>query len=145
FFYVLLAVVVGLFSIYFAKFNSSVNAWFGRITNPYQKVWLSGLLLGLLIFLFPALSGEGYLAIQQILDGHHHALLENSIFSEYSEYGYLVVGYAIITVFAKSAASTITLNSGGNGGIFGPTVVMGGLLGFAFAYGLNLTGLVTLN
>ncbi|MGV3762951.1 chloride channel protein [Parapedobacter sp.] len=145
FFYVVLAILVGLFSIYFAKLSTAVNGWFARMTNPYRKVWVSGLLLGLLIFLFPALYGEGYLAIQQILDGNHRSLLDNSIFSEYGSYGYLIVCYAIITVFAKSFASLITLNSGGNGGIFGPTVVMGGLLGFAFAYGLNLTGWVTLD
>src|SRR5690606_2412550 len=137
FFVVWRAIRYGLLLIYFACLSKGVDGWFARILNPYRKVWLSGLMLGLLIFLFPALYGEGYLAIQQILDGNQHALLDNSIFSAYSQYGYLVVCYAIITVFAKSAASVITLNSGGNGGIFGPTVVMGGLLGFAFAYGLN--------
>ncbi|GGG80807.1 chloride channel protein [Parapedobacter pyrenivorans] len=145
FFYVLLAALIGLFSIYFSKLSAAVNSWFAGITNPYRKVWLSGLSLGLLIFLFPALYGEGYLAIQQILNGSYHALLDNSIFSGYSQYGYLIVLYALITVIAKSFASLITLNSGGNGGIFGPTLVMGGLLGFAFAYGLNLTGLVSLD
>lgn len=144
-FYILLAILIGLFSIYFSKLSAAVNGWFAGIVNPYRKVWLSGLSLGLLIFLFPALYGEGYLAIQQILNGNHESLLDNSIFSSYSQYGYLIVIYTIITVIAKSFASLITLNSGGNGGIFGPTLVMGGLLGFAFAYGLNLTGLVSLD
>src|SRR5690606_27893505 len=112
-----------------------------RIKNPYQRVWMSGISLGLLIFLFPALYGEGYITIQQLLNGHHNSLLANSIFSDYQRVGVLIVVYAIITVFAKSIASLITLNSGGNGGIFGPSLVMGGLLGFAFSYGVNLTGL----
>jgi chloride channel protein, CIC family len=37
------------------------------------------------------------------------------------------------------------MGSGGNGGMFGPAVVVGGLSGFAFAFGLNLTGMVHLN
>lgn len=145
FFYITLAIVVGFFSVYFSKLSATVNRWFSGLKNVYHKVWVSGFSLGLLIFLFPALYGEGYLAIQRILDGDNYALLENSIFSSYSQYGYLIVLYTIITVFAKSFASLITLNSGGNGGIFGPTLIMGGLLGFAFAYGLNLTGWVSLN
>ncbi len=145
FFYILLALAIGGFSIYFAKVSSWVKAAFANIKNPYSKVVLSGAGLGLLIFLFPALYGEGYLAIQQILDGNNQSLLANSIFSDYQHVGILVVVYAVITVFAKSLASLITLNSGGNGGVFGPSLVMGGLLGFAFAYGINLTGLIELN
>lgn len=145
FFYLLLAVIIGGFSIYFAKVSTWVKGIFTQIKNPYHKVAVSGLSLGLLIFLFPALYGEGYLAIQQILDGRNDSLLVNSIFADYQDVGILVVSYAVVTVFAKSLASLITLNSGGNGGVFGPSLVMGGLLGFAFAYGINLTGLVELN
>jgi len=144
-FYLLLAAIVGLFSIYFAKASSWVKRAFDRINNPYQRVGLGGMSLGLLIFLFPALYGEGYLAIQRILDGRMDSLLANSIFAEYSHIGLLVVVYAVVTVFAKSLASLITISSGGNGGVFGPSLVMGGLLGFAFAYGVNLTGLIELN
>jgi len=145
FFYLLLSVVVGLFSVYFARMSAWYKKVSTRIKNPYQRVWMSGISLGLLIFLFPALYGEGYITIQQLLNGHHNSLLANSIFSDYQRVGVLIVVYAIITVFAKSIASLITLNSGGNGGIFGPSLVMGGLLGFAFSYGVNLTGLVELN
>src|SRR5690606_32425188 len=70
FFYIILAILIGLFSIYFSKLSAAVNGWFTNIANPYRKVWLSGLGLGFLIFLFPALYGEGYLAIQQILNGN---------------------------------------------------------------------------
>lgn len=145
FFYLMLSVVVGLFSVYFAKMSAWYKRTFSGIKSPYQRVWISGLSLGLLIFLFPSLYGEGYIAIQQLLNGKHESLLANSIFSDYQQVGILIVVYAIITVFAKSAASLITLNSGGNGGIFGPSLVMGGLLGFAFSYGVNLTGLIELN
>lgn len=144
-FYLLLAVIIGGFSIYFAKISTWAKSLFARITNPYQKVAIGGVSLGVLIFVFPALYGEGYLAIQQLLDGRTDSLLANSLFADYRHIGLLVVAYAVITVFAKSLASLITLNSGGNGGIFGPSLVMGGLLGFAFAYGINLTGWIELN
>lgn len=145
FFYVLLAIVIGLFSIYFSKLTAWFKRTFDKINNPYRKVWISGVSLGILIFLFPALYGEGYIAIQYILDGKHDAMLANSIFSDYKEIGGMIVLFAVVTVFTKSVASLITLNSGGNGGLFGPSLVMGGLLGFAFSYGLNLTEMVELN
>lgn len=145
FFYLLLSVVTGLFSIYFARMSTWCKQLSSRIRNPYQRVWISGLSLGVLIFLFPSLYGEGYIAIQQLLNGRHESLLANSIFTDYQQIGPLILVYAVITLFAKSAASAITLNSGGNGGVFGPSLVMGGLLGFAFSFGLNMTGLVTLN
>ena len=145
FFYVALAIIVGLFSIYFSKISTWSKRLFAKVENPYHKVGIGGLSLGVLIFLFPALYGEGYIAIQQILDGRTDSLLANSIFADYRHVGLLVVVYAVITVFAKSLASLITLNSGGNGGVFGPSLVMGGLLGFAFSYGINLTGLVELS
>ncbi len=145
FFYVMLAVVVGLYTVYFAKLSNTVKKWFSSIKNPYNKVWTSGIFLGLLIFVFPALYGEGYITIQQILDGQFDAIVKNSLFSDYKHLGVVVICYTVLTLFAKSFASLFTLNGGGNGGVFGPSLVMGGLIGFAFAYGMNQTGFVMLN
>ncbi|WP_149914460.1 chloride channel protein [Sphingobacterium cavernae] len=144
-FYLLLAVIVGIYTIYFSKFSQAVKKWAGSIANPYMKVWMSGVSLGVLIFIFPALYGEGYLTIQQILNGHFDAIVKNSLFSDFRNIGWVIVCYTTLTLFAKSLAALITVNSGGNGGVFGPSLVMGGLLGFAFAYGINLTGIIELN
>ncbi|MFD2905214.1 chloride channel protein [Sphingobacterium anhuiense] len=140
-----LATIIGGFSIYFARLTTWLKNLYSKITNPYRKVWVSGISLGILIFLFPSLYGEGYITIQKILDGSHQDILSNSMFSRYSDIGWLVVAFTIVTVFAKSLAALVTLNSGGNGGVFGPSLIMGGLMGFAFSYGMNLTGLVDLN
>ncbi len=145
FFYIVLAVIVGLYTVYFAKISAVVKRWFGRISNPYNKVWFSGISLGLMIFIFPALYGEGYITIQQILDGKFDAIVQNSLFADYKNIAWVVISYTVVTLFAKSLASLFTLNGGGNGGVFGPSLVMGGLLGFAFAYGMNQTGFIMLN
>lgn len=145
FFYFLLAAIVGVYTIYFSKLSQTIKSWFSRIHNPYIKVWVSGVLLGIFIFIFPALYGEGYLTIQQLLDGHFNAVVKNSLFSDFKNVTWVVLAYTVLTLFAKSFASLITVNSGGNGGVFGPSLVMGGLLGFAFAYGVNMTGIIQLN
>ena len=144
-FYILLGGLVGLYTIYFSKVSQLVKNWFGKIQHPYNRVWLSGISHGVMIFIFPALYGEGYLAIQNMLDGHFNAIVKNSLFVEYRDMAWVVVLYTVLTLFAKSFASLFTLSGGGNGGVFGPSLVMGGMLGFAFAYGVNLTGFVQLN
>jgi CIC family chloride channel protein len=144
-FYILLATIVGVYTIFFSKFSQAVKGWLGNIQSPYMKVWVSGVSLGVLIFVFPALYGEGYLTIQQILDGQFDAIVKNSLFADFRHIGWVIVAYTTLTLFAKALAALVTVNSGGNGGVFGPSLVMGGLLGFAFAYGINLTGLIELN
>lgn len=145
FFYFLLAILIGLFTVYFSKLSQAVKGWFAKIHNPYNRVWSSGISLGILILVFPALYGEGYLTIQQILDGQFDSIVKNSLFSDFRDLGWVIVCYTVLTLFAKSLASLFTINGGGNGGVFGPSLVMGGLLGFAFAYGVNLTGIIELN
>ena len=145
FFYLLLALLIGLYTVYFSKVSQVVKNWFSNIKNPYNKVWFSGISLGIMIFIFPALYGEGYITIQQILDGHFNAIVKNSLFSDYKDIGIVVFCYTILTLFAKSFAALFTINGGGNGGVFGPSLVMGGLLGFAFAFGINQTGIAELN
>ncbi len=145
FFYLLMAVLIGLYTIYFSKLSQRVKSWYGKINNPYQKVWISGISLGCLIFIFPALYGEGYLTIQQILDGQFNSIVKNSLLSDYRDLAWVVLSFSLVTLFAKSFAALITVNSGGNGGVFGPSLVMGGLFGFVFSYGVNMTGFIDLN
>ncbi|MCI0921775.1 chloride channel protein [Sphingobacterium rhinopitheci] len=145
FFYLILAVFVGLYTVYFSKLSQGIKKWYAKINNPYHKVWFSGIALGGLIFIFPALYGEGYMTIQAILDGNFNFVVKNSLFSDYRELGWVVFCFSFLTLFAKSLAALITVSSGGNGGIFGPSLVMGGLLGFVFAYGVNLLGIIDLN
>ena len=145
FFYLLLAVIIGVYTVYFSKISQWVKDWFVSIKNPYNKVWISGVSLGILIFIFPALYGEGYITIQQILDGRFDAIVKNSLFADYKDMAWVVICYTVLTLFAKSIASLFTINGGGNGGVFGPSLVMGGLIGFAFAFGMNQLGVVQLN
>lgn len=144
-FYILLGFLVGAYSVYFNKLNAFIFHTFARIKNRYNKVWLGGLGLGVLIALFPALYGEGYITIQKLLNGNYQSLLANSFFSDYQNITWMLVLYGALTLVAKSLASVVTMASGGNGGMFGPSVVVGGLLGFVFSFGLNQTGIVQLN
>jgi len=144
-FYVLLAVVVGLYSYYFTKMNKLIKGSFYKIKNPYYKIAVGGLILGLLVFLFPSLYGEGYLTINSLLKGDHTAIIDNSIFSQFSDLPFVVIVFAVVTVMFKSVATLVTLAAGGNGGTFAPSLIIGGMLGFIIAYTVNTLGIAELN
>lgn len=144
-YYIALGILVGIYSVYFSKLNFRLGSVFEKIRNEYKKVFIGGITLGIMIFLLPALYGEGYITIQKLLDGNFKSLLANSIFSEYQNLSWALLIFAIFTLIGKTFASIITMGSGGNGGMFGPSVVVGGLLGFVFSFGMNLTGMVHLN
>jgi CIC family chloride channel protein len=144
-YYISLGIIIGIYSIYFNRLNFQLGNVFGKIKNRYNKVFIGGITLGIMIFLLPALYGEGYISIQKLLDGNFKSLLSNSIFSEYQNISWALLLFAIFTLIGKTFASIITMGSGGNGGMFGPSVVVGGLLGFSFSFGMNLTGIVHLN
>jgi CIC family chloride channel protein len=144
-YYVLLAAIIGFFSIYFVKVNYAVKSFFYKIKHPYKKVVLGGLALGALVFLFPTLYGEGYVTIKNLLSGNYNTVIHNSIFSEYSDLPVAIILFTVITVFAKSFGTLITLGAGGNGGIFAPSLIMGGLLGFILAFSANTLGIAHLN
>lgn len=145
FYYVILAALIGLFSIYFVKINYFIKTSFYKIKNPYKKVVLGGLMLGILVFLFPTLYGEGYITIKNLIGGNYTSMITNSIFSDYSSVPWVIIVFTVVTLFAKSAATLITLSAGGNGGIFAPSLIMGGLMGFVVAFTANSLGIAHLN
>jgi CIC family chloride channel protein len=141
FYYVILACLIGLFSIYFGKANGVIKSFFYKINHPYKRVIIGGLMLGALVFLFPTLYGEGYITIKTLLNGDTTSLINNSIFSSYNKFPYAIIVFTIITIFAKSIATLVTLGAGGNGGIFAPSLIIGGLIGFVLAFTINTLGI----
>ncbi|MBS1948631.1 MAG: chloride channel protein [Bacteroidetes bacterium] len=144
-YYIVLGIVIGIYSVYFSQLNRYLFNWFGKIKNKYKKAWIGGIALGILIALLPALYGEGYITIQNLLNGNYQSLVANSFFSDYKEVSWTIILVAAFSFIGKTFASIITMGSGGNGGMFGPSVVVGGLMGFVFSFGLNQTGIVHLN
>lgn len=144
-FYVVLAVLVGLYSIYFGKINGRIKGAFYKIKNPYQKVALGGFILGVLIFLFPTLYGEGYITINNLLKGDYNTVISNSIFAQFSNLPLAVIAFLVATIMLKSVATLVTLSAGGNGGTFAPSLIIGGLIGFTLAYCINISGLAQVN
>jgi CIC family chloride channel protein len=136
-FYIGLGIIAGLVSVYFTRMNMAIEARFDQVQRPYHKLLLGGLFLGLLIFIFPPLYGEGYMAMKAVLSGSGPDLLNNSLFHDYKDNLWLLLGFLTLVLIFKVVATSITTGSGGIGGIFAPTLFMGGITGYIFAKAIN--------
>lgn len=136
-FYILLGVFAGLVSLYFTRTNAWVEKRFKKVQNAYSKVLIGGTLLGVLIFFFPPLYGEGYRGIDVILNQNINSLFDNSIFYHHSNGFYLIV-YLVLILFFKVFATATTTGAGGIGGVFAPSLFMGAFTGLIFAKSINL-------
>ncbi len=138
-FYILLGVMTGLVSLYFTWMNGRVESGIKKIGHPYKRVMIGGTLLGILIFLFPPLFGEGYYTMRSMLSGQPEQLLENSLFGHLVDTtGLLFVGFMLLVLFFKAIATSLTLGAGGVGGVFAPSLFMGGITGFIVSRLTNL-------
>ncbi|MFN4972803.1 MAG: chloride channel protein [Bacteroidota bacterium] len=144
-FYVLLSALCGLVSAYMIRTSLRIESVFNQRKQPYHKAIAGGLIIGLLLFIFPPLYGEGYGVVNKLLAGDYVSLLDRSLFYRYNSNMWFLLGFAITIVFVKVIASAVTIGSGGNGGIFGPSLFTGAMLGFVFATLINTTGIVELN
>jgi CIC family chloride channel protein len=146
-FYVLFGLLTALLAVYMIRTYHWFEHFWGRWPGlRWQKVLAGGAALGLLIFLFPPLYGEGYTTVvQTLLDGHAHDLTTDSLFSVYGDDNvWWLLVLVSCTMLTKVVATSITVGAGGNGGMFGTSLVAGALGGFLFARLVNLTGLVAL-
>lgn len=144
-FYVLLGVLSGLVTVYIAKVGGNLEKGIFKKQNRYVRAMAGGLLLGLIILLFPPLLGEGYHYLQEVLDGNINALKEQSLFPELLSGPVGMVLFIACLVFIKIIASGITIGAGGNGGTFAPSMFTGAFLGLLVAFAVNQTGLIHLN
>lgn len=143
--YIVFGIVAGFYVVGYSWLNEHTHHSFSKLKNRFVRILIGGLGLGALVALFPATYGEGYLSIQELLNKNYPSLLNDSLFSSYSNSGWFLTGFAFLTLLAKTWGSTITMGCGGNGGMFGPSVCVGGLLGFVFAFSVNQLNIAELN
>ncbi|MDD3037030.1 chloride channel protein [Bacteroides sp.] len=137
-FVILLGIFCGLVSLYFTRAMNSVEGVFGKLKNPYKKLAFGGVMLSVLIFLFPPLYGEGYDTIELLLNGttalEWDTVMNNSMFYGY---GNLLLVYLLLIILLKVFASSATNGAGGCGGIFAPSLYLGCIAGFVFSHFSN--------
>ncbi|MDB5010762.1 MAG: chloride channel protein family [Mucilaginibacter sp.] len=144
-FYIVLGLFSGWISVYISKVGGMLEKGILKKQKRYVRALAGGLFLGLIIMVFPALFGEGYHYLQEILNGNIDSLKDESLFSSWLSYPWVMIIFIACLVFMKIIAAGITIGAGGNGGTFAPTVFTGAFLGLFVAYTVNQTGLIHLS
>ncbi len=140
--FVLLGIVAAFVSLYFLRINKWVSKTFSR-WSATNKIIVGGICLGVLVYLFPPLFGEGYQALTSLLNNDIDSMFRNSFFFSSIDNNWLVLLVVFAVIFLKAFATSITCASGGVGGTFAPSLFIGGFCGFFVGRLVNLTGMVS--
>lgn len=116
-----------------------------RFTNPWARLLAGGSVLCVILMVFPSLRGKGYVQISQLLAGDTSGLSEPNPFLDWLPFPVVLPALIVaVNIFGKAVASALTIESGGDGGIFAPSLFIGAFTGFAFARLIKMTGLADL-
>ncbi len=136
-YYIVLGVVCGLVSVYFVRITYAVEGWLTSLKNDIGRGLVGGICLGIIIFVFPPIYGEGYSFIKLLLTGNGFEIFNNSLFfDQFNNYVLLAV-FIFGLILVKPIAAALTIGSGGSGGIFGPSLFLGGMTGYFLANIMN--------
>ncbi len=144
-FYILLGILAGLVSVYFTRVYIVIQSWFDNQKSKLYKWFIGVGILGLLIFLFPSLYGEGYESINSCLHGQNHHLFNNSLFYDLKDNMLWIVILFVLLILFKVVATSVTFGAGGVGGIFAPTLFIGANTGLLFAHIFSYFGIKDLS
>lgn len=140
-YYIVLGVFCAAVSLYFLRVTDRVEEWFSRRRSQAQKAVIGAVSLGVMIFLFPPLFGEGYSFLTELLNGSDDLLFEHSVFSEFGGYCWFALAYLLVLILMKTVATATTIGCGGVGGTFGPSLIIGGMSGYFLCMLSNQIGL----
>ncbi len=141
-FFILLGALASLCSILFTRLHFGILNRFGKIKSTFNRFLLGGLSLGVLIFFFPPLYGEGYDMINNLLQENYGYALETSYFNQYLGNIWVVILLLASLFVFKIIATSVTLGAGGIGGLFTPVLYLGSTMGHCFALIINNLGVL---
>jgi len=144
-YFILFGILAGMVSVYFTRMYMSIGGVFDKIKKWYVKLIIGGTVLGVMIFFFPSLYGEGYEALNACLSGDYSYVYDNSIFYVFKDNFIVIILLIAAIVLLKVIATSITFGSGGIGGIFAPSLFMGANTGLLFAKATNSLNLGTIS
>lgn len=136
-FYILLGISSAMASIYFSKVYFAVDTFFKRFNNPYKRLLIGGIIIGIIVFFIPPLFGEGFETINNVLKGNISEVTTNNIFNIVSDNVWIIITLLVGLVTFKVIAMSFTFGAGGVGGVFAPTLFTGSISGYVLALIIN--------
>ena len=138
--YIALGIATALLSVYFTRTTMYLEGLYENIKNRYVRLITGGIVLGILILMLPPLYGEGYDTISRLLSGDTSPIIGNSLFSGQADTPWFLLVFLLALVLFKVIASSSTNGAGGVGGVFAPSLFIGGISGFLMARLINTLG-----
>lgn len=134
---IILGVICGMISYYFTKVMFMMESMFRKIRQQGWRIVVGGTLIAGMVFLFPPLYGEGYGTINNLLDGNVSAVMNGTVFYVDRDNVWFITLFIAAITLMKAFATSATNGAGGVGGTFAPSLFVGALTGFLFAYIFN--------
>lgn len=144
-YYLLLGLVTGLISVYVTIGTKAIENRYSKINKVWKKLSIGGLALGLLIFLFPPLYGEGYTALRELMTGNAAGLTNGSLFHGLESNIWMLLLFLFLVMILKVIAMSVTNGSGGVGGVFAPSLFIGGFAGFITSNVINKLNFISVS
>lgn len=138
--FLLLGGLCGAVAFYFTTVNAKVGHFVRSVSNQYKRWAIGGVVLGVLIFIFPPLYGEGYESFVSLMQGDKVTIFENSLFYDFRDIDWVVLVYIVAIIIFKVIAMATTNAAGGVGGTFAPSLFVGAFTGAAVAIICNMVG-----
>lgn len=133
-FYLALGLLSGFYARYYVVISQKVEHFFhGLKWTALQRAILGGVVISALCVAMPPLFGEGYTSVKSLASGNGETILQNSFFRYLPIQSWMIVVFTGCVCLLKALAASVTIQSGGNGGNFAPSLFAGGFLGFFFA------------
>lgn len=140
-YYIILGIFCGLVSLYFMKTTLSMEDRIKRIKKPFMRWGISAFFLGIILFLFPPLYGEGYGNLTDLLNNNIESAASHPFYYELLSSEWSIPIFFFLVMIFKVVAMSFTNAGGGVGGTFGPTLFVGGVAGFIVARVINIIGI----
>jgi CIC family chloride channel protein len=144
-YYLILGIFCGFAGFYFTRVTISVEKIFQKIGNIYIRMLAGGTILGVLIYIFPSLYGEGYDTVMFILNTSPESDPGVAMFGNIASRYWVYLVLLALLLLLKVVATASTNGAGGIGGIVAPALFTGGVAGYLFSnlfnhlFGLSLT------
>lgn len=134
---IVLGIICGLMSYYFTKVMFAMESLFKKIHSQTWRIMVGGTIIAGLVFIFPPLYGEGYESINFLLEGKIANILDGTFFYLDRDNVIFIILFISAVALFKAIATSATNGAGGVGGTFAPSLFVGALIGFLFAYIFN--------
>ena len=131
--FLLLGCFCGLMAFYFTSVNSKVGGFYKSVNKQWRKWLYAGITLGVLIFIFPPLYGEGHDSFGALMTGNTDTLFNHTLFHSWSTTDWFLIIYLIAVMLFKVIAMATTNAAGGVGGTFAPSLFVGAFAGATIA------------